>query len=81
MSNRLSKEAQVFLASLEELPLSEQYSPGASCITPNQAGDDLDDKSIQFTEEQLKYFQESSERYLKMSKLIVEFIKESNHAK
>ncbi len=57
------------------------YNPGKTCITPNQAGEDLENDEIKFTEEQLKYFQESSERHLKMSKMIVEFIKESSHAK
>ncbi len=51
------------------------YDPGLGCVTPNQAGEDLENNGVKFTEEQLKYFQESSERYLKMSKLIVEFIK------
>ena len=73
--SRLSKEAQAFLASLEELPLSEQYDPGATCITPNHAGDDLNEKGM------AKEFIDYTQRHLQTSSKIIEFIKESNRAK
>jgi hypothetical protein len=76
MTGRLSKEAQAFLESLEELPLSEQYSPGATCITPNQAGDDLFEN-----DQRHKELINWSQRHIDTSKKIIEFIKETNNGK